>query len=249
MIGLIAVLGFLLIMPGRRAMTDSQQALTAIDIALEPDAVMMSHAFADNAALRENFSQGFALDATHHAHITLLQRFVRTDDLPSIYAATGEVLAKEKYTDWKFTAFKYYYVPAGSIGLAGVVIEPTTDLVRLQQQIIDAVAAYVVNAGAVTAFYTTPEEPDIHPSLIPYVRDFVPAQTGKNYSPHVTTGVGTTAFLDALLAKPFETFTFSPASASVYQLGNYGTARRELKALPAKPGGDRKGALIDMSST
>src|SRR5271168_5416529 len=184
-------------------MTDPPRPVTAIDIALEPDAVMMSRVLADNAALRENFPQGFALDATHHAHVTLLQCFVRTADLPAIYAATEEILAREKYTDWKLTAFKYYYVPAGPIGLAGIVVEPTADLIRLQQQIIDAVASYTVNAGATTAFYTTPEEPDIHPSVIPYVRDFAPDHTGKNYSPHVSTGVGTTAFLDALLAKPF----------------------------------------------
>jgi hypothetical protein len=216
-------------------MTDPHHALTAIDIALEPDTVMMSRAFADNAALRENLAQGFALDTTHHARITLLQLFVHTADLPSIYAAAEEVLAKKKYTDWKLTAFEYYYVPAGAIGLAGIVIEPTAGLIRLQQQIIDAVAPSTVNAGTATAFYTTPGEPDIHPSLIPYVSNFVPAQTGKNYSPHVSTGVGTTAFLDALLAKPFDAFTFSPVSASVYQLGNYGTARKELKAFPAKP--------------
>jgi len=216
-------------------MTDPHHPLMAIDIALEPDAVMMRRAFADNAALRENFPQGFALDATHHAHITPLQGFVYTADLPIIYAVAEERLAKEKYTDWKLTAFKYYCVPAGPIGLAGIVIEPTAGLVRLQQQIIDAVAPHTVTAGAAAAFYTTPGEPDIHPSLIPYVSDFVPTQTGKNYSPHVSTGVGTTAFLDALLAKPFEAFTFSPTSASVYQLGNYGTARKELKALPAKP--------------
>ena len=34
-----------------------------------------------------------------------------------------------------------------------------------------------------------------------------------------------------MLAEPFEAFTFSPASASVYQLGAFGTARKELKAL------------------
>ena len=62
----------------------------------------------------------------------------------------------------------------------------------------------------------------------------MPEHTGKNYSPHVSTGVGTTAFLDTLLAKPFEAFTFSPESASVYQFGNYGTARKELKALPMR---------------
>src|ERR1700735_965225 len=131
------MLGLLVTPPRRQAMTNPQHALTAIDIALEPDAVMMRRAFADNTALRANVPQGFALDSTHHAHITLLQCFVRTADLPTIYAATEKVLAQEKYTDWKLTAFKYYYIPAGPIGLAGIVVEPTTDLLRLQQAIID----------------------------------------------------------------------------------------------------------------
>ena len=69
------------------------------------------------------------------------------------------MLAKEKYTDWKLTAFKYYNVRAGPIDLAGIVVEPTTDLIRLQQQIIDAVAPYTVNAGAATAFCTTQGSP------------------------------------------------------------------------------------------
>jgi hypothetical protein len=47
---------------------------------------------------------------------------------------------------------------------------------------------------------------------------------------HRTTGIATEAYLKELLAEPFEAFTFSPTSASVYQLGTYGTARKELKA-------------------
>jgi hypothetical protein len=34
-----------------------------------------------------------------------------------------------------------------------------------------------------------------------------------------------------MLAEPFSSFTFSAAGASVYQLGSFGTARKELKAL------------------
>jgi hypothetical protein len=98
---------------------------------------------------------------------------------------------------------------------------------------VASVAPYTVQTATAVAFYTTPAEPDIHPSVIPYVTGFVPEQTGQNYSPHVSTGVGTTVFLDALLAQPLDTFDFYPASASVYQLGNYGTARKELKALGA----------------
>jgi hypothetical protein len=71
--------------------------------------------------------------------------------------------------------------------------------------------------------------------LIEYVADFVTIAAGKKFNPHVTTGVGTEVFLKEMLAEPFEAFTFSPTSASVYQLGSYGTARKELKALVLTP--------------
>jgi hypothetical protein len=38
-----------------------------------------------------------------------------------------------------------------------------------------------------------------------------------------------TAYLDKMLAEPFEPFTFSPAGAAVYQLGPFGTAAKKLK--------------------
>jgi hypothetical protein len=41
--------------------------------------------------------------------------------------------------------------------------------------------------------------------------------------------------LNKMLAEPFPSFTFSPAGASVYQLGTFGTARKELKALTLTP--------------
>jgi hypothetical protein len=41
-------------------------------------------------------------------------------------------------------------------------------------------------------------EPDIHQSVIDYIAAFMRGRSGKNFSPHVTIGVGTTAFLDAM---------------------------------------------------
>jgi hypothetical protein len=38
-----------------------------------------------------------------------------------------------------------------------------------------------------------------------------------------------------MLAAPFEAFTFSPTGASIYQLGAFGTARKELKTLALVP--------------
>jgi hypothetical protein len=213
---------------------DTQQnALTAIDIALEPDQTMAGHAKLANAALLQNFPKGYALDATHDAHVTMFSGYVPTAYLPKIYAAAGEVFTKEPYTTWKLTAFKYYYIPLGTVGLAGIVVEPTADLLRLQSGLYEAVGRFMVKTGTAAAFYTTPEEPDILPALIPSVGTYWEDNGGAKFNPHVTTGIGTKAFLDALLAEPFSTFIFSPASAAVYQFGDYGTARRQLKAIPA----------------
>jgi hypothetical protein len=71
--------------------------------------------------------------------------------------------------------------------------------------------------------------------LIDYVTNFVSIASGDKFNPHVTIGVGTETYLKEMLAEPFEAFAFSPTGASVYQLGTFGTARKELKALVLKP--------------
>ena len=124
-----------------------QNPVTAIDIALEPDATMVQHAMAANARLLKSFPKGFTLDETHHPHISMLQQFVRTDDLDKVFAAANAVMAKEKPTAWTLKAFKYYYIPSPPIGLAGIVVEPTEDLHRLQDELITAVEPYTVKTG------------------------------------------------------------------------------------------------------
>ena len=212
-----------------------EDPVTAIDIALEPDATMVQHAEAANARLLKVFPKGFSLDATHHPHISILQRYVRTADLDKVCAAAGKVLADEKVSSWKLKAFKYYYIPWKDIGLGGIVVEPTDDLLRLQQELIDAVAPFTEKTGTAAAYVTTPEDPEINQPTIDYVAAFVPEATGKKFNPHVTIGIAPQDYLKEMLAEPFDVFTFSPASASVYQLGNFGTARKELKAWDLKP--------------
>ena len=46
-----------------------------------------------------------------------------------------------------------------------------------------------------------------------------------------TIGVAPEAYLNEMLAEPFEAFAFSPVGAAVYQLGSFGAARKELQAL------------------
>ena len=147
---------------------------------------MIQHAEAANARLLKVFPKGFALDATHHPHISMLQRYVRTADLDKVYAAAGKVLADEKVTSWNLNAFKYYYIPWKDIGLGGIVVEPTDDLLRLQQELIDAVAPFTEKTGTAAAYVTTPEDPEINQPTIDYVAAFVPEATGKKFNPHVT---------------------------------------------------------------
>ena len=208
-----------------------QEPVTAIDILLEPDATMLQHAEVANARLLKVYPKGFALDALHKPHITLIQRYVRTADLDKVYAAAGNILTSKKMTDWKLKAFKYYYLPDKDIGVAGIVIKPTTDLLKLQQELIGAVAPFTVNTGTADAFASTPENPDIQPpAMLDYVAAFVPKYSGKHFNPHVTIGVASQDYLKGMLAEPFDEFTFSPAGASVYQLGSYGTAMKKLNA-------------------
>ena len=212
-----------------------QSPVTAVDIALEPDATMIEQAKADNGRLLKVFPKGFALDETHHPHISMLQQFVRTDDLDKVYAAADAIFAKERPTTWTLKAIKYYYIPSPPIGLAGIVVEPTEDLHRLQNELIAAVAPYAARTGTPAAFFSDDGGRDIQKFLIAYVANFVTVAAGKKFNSHVTIGVGTKAYLNKMLAEPFDSFAFSPAGASVYQLGSFGTARKELKALTLTP--------------
>jgi hypothetical protein len=126
--------------------------VTAIDILLEPDATMLRHAEANNARLLKVFPNGFALDATRRPHITLIQRFVRTAELDKVYAAAHQVLAAANVNAMKLEAFKYYYAPAGAVGVAGICAKPTPEIIKLQADLIAAVARFEVKTGPIGAF-------------------------------------------------------------------------------------------------
>ena len=114
-------------------------------------------------------------------------------------------------------------------------IEPTEDLIRYQMKLIDAVAPFTVNTGTAAAFVTTKEDPEINQPTIDYVETFVPKETGDKFNPHVTIGIATQDYLKKMLEEKFKPFTFSPTGASVYHLGNFGTARTLLRNWDLKP--------------
>src|ERR1700751_3312805 len=95
--------------PAQQASGAKQNDATAIDILLDPDATMIQHATAANGKLRENYPKGYTLGGAHAPHVSLLQRYVKTADLPKVFAAADKVFAKENPTGWKLTAYRYAY--------------------------------------------------------------------------------------------------------------------------------------------
>jgi phosphoglycolate phosphatase-like HAD superfamily hydrolase len=203
--------------------------IVAVDILLQPDAVMLRHAAANNARLLGVYPKGFALDESHTPHITMLQCFVRKADLPNLYAAEEKVLAAAHVNAMKLEASKLYYIAAGGgLGVAGIVAKATPELRKLQADIIAAAAPFNLRAGSIAAFTAPHDNPAIDAAMIDYVSKFEQIGAGEHFNPHVSTGNAPTAYLDQMIAEPFEPFTFSPAGAAVYQLGPFGAAAKQL---------------------
>jgi hypothetical protein len=205
-----------------------QNPVTAIDIVLEVDATMIRHAQAANAGLRKNFPKGYSLDAEHKPHISIMGGYFYTANLDKTYAAVEKVLGTEKVLSWNMKAFKYYYMPMKEIGLSGIVVEPTAEMIGLQKKLIGALTQFMSPTGSAAAFATTAAEPNVNDATLNAVATYFSEHTGEHYSPHVTIGVGTVDYLNALLAAPFSSFAFSAVGVSVYQFGNFGTAAKLL---------------------
>jgi hypothetical protein len=205
-------------------------ATTAIDILLQPDATMLQHAAANNDRLLKVYPKGFALDAAHTPHITLLQCFVRTADLDKVYAAEEKVFAAANVNAMKLEAFKYYYAPAdATTGVAGICAKPSPEILKLQRDVIAAAKPFTQATATIGAFTAPHESPATDAAMIQYVSTFAQKMAGAHYNPHVSIGVAPKDYLDQMLKEPFEPFTFSPDGAAVFQLGPYGTAAKQLK--------------------
>jgi hypothetical protein len=206
-----------------------QDKLIAIDVLLEPDQAMIAKAEALNARLRGSYPAGYSLDATHAPHITLLQRYVRARDFDAVTAALTTLLAAERPTELQLKAHALEYTVWGGVAVTAIVVERTPQLMNLQQKVVDLLAPFSASGGTAEAFVDTPPGTEI----VGYVESFVPRASGPNYFPHVTAGVAQEEFVKQLKAEPFAAFTFKPGGVAVYQLGNFGTASKELWQSPA----------------
>jgi len=226
-------------------------SLIAINVLLEPDAATVEKAKAINARLRENHPASFPLDANHAPHITVLQLFIKTVDLGQVADAVANLLRREAPINIEGKATGYFALANENLKLVGFRVEATPNLHRLQQKIIAATAAFAVKYGTSDAFAPRLDGDAISQATIDYVTNFSNARTGPDYQPHLTLGIATSDFVDALIAEPFEAFSFQSASVSLYQIGDFGVAQtklhdlsRQADPLPSWNDGQVKQAIV-----
>ena len=104
------------------ACAEAAEPVIAIDVLLLPDATMVGRAKAANARLREDYPQGYTLGPAQVAHITLLQRYVRTKHLQAIEEAVAKVLAKEDPRAYELTAIGYAYAPWAGVAITSIAV-------------------------------------------------------------------------------------------------------------------------------
>ncbi len=212
--------------------------VTAINVLIEPDEATRRRARDLNARLHKTMPAGFALDATHAPHITVLQRYVRTPELEQVLDAVGAVVAGVDLTvlDLHATAISHAEWDTPGTGMASLMLGRDPRLLALQGRLIAAVAPFASAKGTGEAFMTDPDEPGVNATTIAYVASFVPDRCASNYEAHLSIGLGRRGDLEALEAEPFEPFDVRAAAVAVFQLGNDGTARRSLREWPVPEG-------------
>lgn len=206
-----------------------QTDVIGIDILLNPDQTMLDSAKAYNALMRKNYSGpgSFSLDAVHTPHVSVLQCFIKSADLKKVIDAVDKVVRSQKPEKETLTSKGFYFIPDRTLGLAGITINTTPELLTYQSKIIEAVKPFIVT-GTDSAFVQNANGSPIVKGLTEYVNGFIPDHSGAKFLPHVTIGLAHATYLEELKAKPYKSFAFKISSASIYHLGDYGTAQKRL---------------------
>ena len=205
-----------------------QNKLIAIGILILPEPKMLMEAACWNAKMRKGYPEGFELDIEHTPHITMAQYFVSESDLPKVLDAVNKVKTNFDLHSFEMTATGLYHIPSGTIGLASIVIEPTTQLLKLQRAITEVVNIYACTGGGESAFVPDKSGTPFDPLLFKYVETFASAQTNEHFNPHITVGIAPRNWLEEIEKKSFNNFTFGASRIATFQLGNFGAASKQL---------------------
>jgi len=144
------------------------------------------------------------------------------------YDAVERVSAKLPLAGRQLTVLGLEHKPWGHREIMNIKIAKTPELETFQADLVSAISPYLVKSGDGTAFLTSKGDPDVDGETIEYVATFVQKHTGAAFEPHITVGISDAETVRKVSARQGATPNLTIASVAVFQLGNVGTARKEL---------------------
>lgn len=200
----------------------------AVNVLLQPDEESSGRAARINGLLRQSDPSGFALDATHLPHISVVQGYVEAKNLAAIYRAVERVSTELPLAGRQLTVLGLEHKPWGHQEITNIKLAKTRELETFQADLLSAISPYLVKTGDGSAFLSSKGDPDVDQETIEYVRTFVQKHTGAAFEPHITVGISDAETARKVTAQRRAPAKLTLASVAVFQLGNVGTARKEL---------------------
>jgi hypothetical protein len=201
----------------------------AVNVLLLPDPQLVASAQEINHALRQAYPAGFALDASHVPHISVLHAYVRSKDLVELCAAVRTVSQKHPLIGRQLAVNGTEHKPwKDDAEITNIKVEKVPELESFQSDLLTALSRYFVESGDQHAFVTSQEDPEVDQETIDYVRTFAQKHVGTQFTPHVTVGISDAETARQVTAQHVPPAKLTIAAVAVFQLGNVGTARKEL---------------------
>lgn len=200
----------------------------AVNVLLLPDHDTSARAKQINGVLRQSYPDGFALDASHVPHISVLHGYVQTKRLADVYRSVAKVSAKHPLAGKQLAIDGLEPKPWNAQSLTNIKVEKTPELEAFQADLIAALSPYLVAAGDTSAFFRSKGDSEVDRQTIEYVATFVQKHSGSRFEPHITVGISDAETARQVAAQQKVPASLTIAAVAVFQLGNVGTARKEL---------------------
>jgi 2'-5' RNA ligase len=165
-------------------------------------------------ALNRQLSERLRFDASHLPHITLVQQFIKSDNLNQAKRIVQKLVGRRRPLSLSVTGIEsapfehtrvWYWPILPDVALAELHAATSAQFEPLRCD------------GDAASFFTDRGE-SIRTSTIAYVEEFHSRSSGDGFSPHITIGLG-----DTQLPQP--PFSFSVDRIAICQLGDLNTCR------------------------
>jgi len=192
----------------------AQPGIVAIDVAILVGGDVAERAREVNLALASGRADALRFDDTHLPHLTLAQQFVERARLQELLAELDRIARHEQGLSLRIRG------PVVDHGTVQLPVEPSPDLQRLHELVMDAIQPFESPEGGVEAFHAEGET--IRPRDAEWVRNYRERAAYAHYRPHVTVGHGATA-------PPVTPAAFRADRLAVCHLGRFCSCRAVLR--------------------